>query len=89
MTIRFVGLRKLGLPVALAMDLSGHDVMGLDLNPKVMQKETCAYLEQGPNGESSIEPFLRDSGLQFGSLPQLVQHSEVIFLAVQTPHEEK
>ena len=89
MTIRFVGLRKLGLPVALAMDLSGHDVMGFDLNPKVMQKETCAYLEQGPNGESSIEPFLRDSGLQFDSLPQLVQHSEVIFLAVQTPHGEK
>ena len=89
MKVGFVGLGKLGLPVALAMDLRGHRVMGYDINPEVMQKETCFYLEQGPNGEPSIEPFLRKSGLLFGSLPEVVDHSDIIFVAVQTPHEER
>src|SRR3972149_118517 len=31
--VGFVGLGKLGLPVALAMSLRGHDVMGYDLDP--------------------------------------------------------
>jgi len=89
MKVGFVGLGKLGLPVALAMDLRGHQVMGYDINPEVMQKETCFYLEQGPNGEPSIEPFLRKSRLLFGSLSEVVDHSDIIFIAVQTPHEER
>ena len=35
MKIGFIGLGKLGLPVALAMNLSGRDVMGFDLNNKL------------------------------------------------------
>ena len=89
MNLGFIGLGKLGLPVALAMDMRGHTVMGYDINPAAMQKENCPYLEQGPDGEPSIEPFLRKSGLLFGTLPELVQHADIIFVAVQTPHEEK
>lgn len=89
MNVGFIGLGKLGLPVALAMDLRGHHVMGHDINPSVMQKEHCAYLEQGPNGEPSLEQILRNSDLSFGSMAKVVDHSDIIFVAVQTPHAEK
>ena len=89
MNIGLVGLGKLGLPVALAIDLHGHNVLGYDINEKVMQKEKCFYKEAGPNNEESIEPILQKSNLNFGSISDVVTHSEMIFIAVQTPHEEK
>ena len=89
MNVGFVGLGKLGLPVALAMDLCGHRVMGYDIDPAVMQKERCPYREKGPNGEPSLEPYLQNSGLLFGNLREVVQHSEIILVAVPTPHEDK
>ena len=32
MNLGFIGLGKLGLPVALAMDMRGHTVMGYDIS---------------------------------------------------------
>jgi len=89
MKVGFVGLGKLGMPCALAVDMKGHDVMGYDTNPAAMQKETLNYREQGPNGEPSILPILRASKVRFGSLRDVVAHSEIIFVAVQTPHERE
>jgi UDPglucose 6-dehydrogenase len=87
MRVGFVGLGKLGTPVALALSLAGHDVMGFDIDPTRMQKDSFPHREVGPNGESTIEPLLRGSSLRFGSLSEVVDHSEIIFVAVQTPHE--
>jgi UDPglucose 6-dehydrogenase len=84
--IGLVGLGKLGTPVALAMSLKGHDVMGYDIDGERMQKERFPHREKGPNGEPSIEPLLRESALRFGSLSEVVRHAEIIFVAVQTPH---
>ena len=89
MRVGFVGLGKLGLPCALAVSLKGHDVMGYDVDPSRMQKETINYREQGPNGEPTLLPLLRASTLRFGSLSEVVRQSELIFVAVQTPHEER
>jgi UDPglucose 6-dehydrogenase len=90
MKVGFLGLGKLGLPCALAVDMKGHDVMGYDINPKVMQKEHVHYREAGPNGEPSIEPILKASRLRFArDVRELVEHSEIIFVAIQTPHEER
>ncbi len=90
MKIGFLGLGKLGLPCALAIDLKGHDVIGYDINPRVMQKERVPFKEQGPNGEPSIEPLLRRSGLGFAKdIRELVERSELIFVPIQTPHEER
>jgi UDPglucose 6-dehydrogenase len=89
MNVGFVGLGKLGMPVALVMSLNGHDVMGYDVDPARMQKDVFPHREQGPNGEPSIEPLLRSSSLRFGSLADVVAHAEIIFVAVQTPHEPR
>lgn len=87
MRIGLVGLGKLGMPVALAMSLKGHDVMGYDSDAARMQKEHFPHRERGPKGELSIEPLLQKSDLRFGSLAEVVQHSEIVFVAVQTPHD--
>jgi UDPglucose 6-dehydrogenase len=90
MRIGFLGLGKLGLPCALAIDMKGHDVMGYDVNPNVLQKNHVPYREAGPNGEPSIEPILRKSNLRFAkSVREIVEHSEIIFVPIQTPHEER
>ena len=90
MKIGFLGLGKLGLPCALAIDMKGHDVVGYDINPSVMQKEHVPYKEAGPNGEPSIEPILKASRLRFAkTMRELVEHSEIIFVPIQTPHEER
>ena len=85
--VGLVGLGKLGVPVALAMSLRGHDVMGYDVDESKMQKVRFPHRERGPNGEPSIEPLLQQSALSFGSLREVVDHAEIIFVAVQTPHD--
>jgi UDPglucose 6-dehydrogenase len=89
MKVGLVGLGKLGMPVALGMSLKGHDVMGYDVDSAKMQKERFPHREVGPKGEPSIEPLLRESSLKFGSLAEVVRHSEIIFVAVQTPHDPR
>jgi UDPglucose 6-dehydrogenase len=87
MKVGFVGLGKLGMPVALALCHREHDVMGYDLDPGRMQTASFPHREIGPSGEASIEPLLRESTLRFGSLDEVVAHGDVIFVGVQTPHE--
>src|SRR5678815_5991881 len=90
MRIGFLGLGKLGLPCALAIDMKGHDVMGYDINPNVLQKDHVPYREAGPNGEPSIEPILKKSNLKFArTVREVVEHSEIIFVPIQTPHDER
>jgi UDPglucose 6-dehydrogenase len=89
MKVGFIGLGKLGLPCAVAADLKGHDVMGYDINPDRMQKSSINYRETGPNGKSPLQPLLRKSNLKFGSIEEVVKHSKIIFVAIQTPHEER
>ena len=87
MRVGLVGLGKLGIPVALAFAHKGHDVMGYDVDAARMQKQVFPHREIGPNGEPSIEPLLRESTIRFGSLDEVVAHAEMVFVAVQTPHE--
>jgi len=85
--VGLMGLGKLGMPVALAMSLKGHDVMGYDVDALKMQKDCFPHQERGANGERSIEPILQASDLKFGTISQVVQHADIIFVAVQTPHD--
>lgn len=87
MKVGFVGLGKLGLPCAVAMDMAGHLVKGYDINPGLMNVRPRHYKETGPDGRSAFNPYLRRCTLTFGTLKDVCDHSAVIFVAVQTPHE--
>jgi UDPglucose 6-dehydrogenase len=89
MKIGFVGLGKLGLPCAVAAASKGHDVMGYDIVPDRMSRSPHVHREAGPDGSGSFDVFLERSNLRFGSLKQIVSHSEIIFVVVQTPHKPK
>ena len=50
MKIGFLGLGKLGLPVALAIESKGHQVIGTDINDitlKNIRFKTLNYVEKG------------------------------------------
>lgn len=89
MNIGFVGLGKLGLPCAVAMAAKGHDILGYDLDPRRMSREPQPYLETGPDGVSPFDEHLARSTVRFGSLPEVVAHAEILFIAVQTPHDRR
>ena len=109
MRVGFVGLGKLGLPVATAMALRGADVMGYDVDARRMSYAPQPYKEAGPDGTGDFNNVLRGisiietvnqvgsamggerakGSLRFGSLAEVVAHAEVLFLAVQTPHDER
>lgn len=86
MKIGIVGCGKLGMPVAVAIDLKGHDVMCHDIDPNCMQNQRWPYRETGPDGQKPFIDFLRTSDVHFGTLEQVVEHAEILFVAVQTPH---
>ena len=82
--IGFIGLGKLGLPSALSIESKGHTVVGYDLNPNVKQyieKKTIPYLEQ------SVPELLQKTKIEVLSLAEVLKRSEIIFVAVQTPHD--
>lgn len=87
MRIGFVGLGKLGMPVATAMAKGGHDVLGYDVNNNLMNKNLRTYIEAGPDGTGSFDKYLVSADkLNFAELPEIINHSDVVFFAVQTPH---
>ena len=95
MRVGFVGIGKLGLPCAVASAMAGHDVMGNDVVEARMNYGPHPETEAGPDGTGDYNEFLAryaggetvDGGrLRFGSLAELAEHSEIIFIAVQTPH---
>lgn len=84
MNIGFIGLGKLGLPVALAVESKGHQVCGFDINPLVQQ-----YIKDKkiPYNELFSEDYLSRTNIDFTSAEQVIYRSEIIFVPVQTPHD--
>lgn len=83
MRIGMIGLGKLGLPCALAMELKGHTVIGIDPSPltqEILETKQLAYREQ------DAQPLLAQSRIRLVGRPELVRTSDLIFVAVQTPH---
>jgi len=86
MNIGFVGLGKLGLPVALAIESKGHNVAGNDIDPRVAEIIAKKRL---PYKEVYAQELLEKSSIKLLSLSDLVRFSDIIFVAVQTPHDPK
>lgn len=84
MTIGFLGLGKLGLPVALAVESKGHRAIGYDINPAI---ETHLQERKIPFKEKGIQPLLDTTKLELVNVEELVKQSDIVFCAVQTPHE--
>jgi UDP-N-acetyl-D-mannosaminuronate dehydrogenase len=83
MNIGFVGLGKLGLPVALAIESKGHNVAGIDIDPRVAE---IINSKRFPYKEIYAQELLEKSNIKLLQLPDLVRFSDIIFVAVQTPH---
>ena len=85
MNIGFLGLGKLGLPVALAIDSKGHNVCGYDIDERIK-----TYLAEGaiPYREEESQELLDNHNIQFTDITDVVSNSEIIFVPIQTPHDE-
>lgn len=86
MNIGFVGLGKLGLPCALAVESKGHKVWGYDIDPKVEEILKTKHL---PYREIWAQDHLDKSEIRFSSIAEVVKNSEVIFVPIQTPHDQR
>ena len=84
MKIGIVGLGKLGLPVALAIESKGHEVRGWDASDAARQ---AVHERRFPRPEQGVEEMLANSHLELAPVEELVEFAEVVFVAVQTPHE--
>ncbi len=84
MKIGFVGLGRLGLPMALGFALRGHEVIGYDKNPDRMQKEWFCEMENGVDGISFESLLAKCDKIRFEPLHRVVIESEIIFLVIDT-----
>lgn len=84
MKIGWVGLGKLGLPCAAVL-AEHHEVLGYDVDPERVRKSISepVYWEQNLGNQLAL---VEDS-LTVLDTPHRLGEAEVIFLAVQTPHQ--
>lgn len=83
MNVGFLGLGKLGLPVALAIEKRGHSVIACDTSTivrEIVATRECPYKEEG------IQQLLSTSAISLCDIKALVETCEIVFIAVQTPH---
>ena len=86
MKIGFLGLGKLGLPCALAIESKGHTVYGYDINPDVISD---IYAKKLKYKEKWADELLNKSKINLCSIIELVKNSEIIFVPIQTPHQKE
>ena len=86
MKVGFIGLGKLGLPCALAVESRGHKVVGYDPSEQVKDIIDTKKLQYQ---EIWAQEHLDKSKIKIKSIEEVVKHSEIIFVPIQTPHGEK
>ncbi len=85
--VGFVGLGKLGMPVAVALASLGHEVAGYDIDPNRMRKEHPFKESGAPLADTFDEALAYAHNLTFADLAVLREGAQVIMIAVPTPHE--
>ena len=86
MNIGFIGLGKLGLPCALAAEDAGHKIFGYDINSNVEEILKTKIL---PYREEGAQVLLEKNEINWSSIAEVVSNSDIIFVPIQTPHDEK
>ena len=84
MNIGFIGLGKLGLPCALAVESRGHKVVGYDPSEQVKDIIDTKKLQYQ---EIWAQKHLEKSKIEIKSVEEVVGESEIIFVPIQTPHD--
>lgn len=75
---------KLGLPVALAMEAAGHEVHGWDPSESVQKTIDTRVL---PYVEEGAQELLSKTKIHYKRPHILAEWADLIFVAVQTPHQ--
>jgi len=84
MNIGFIGLGKLGLPCALAIESRGHKVVGYDPSKQVKDILDSRKLQYQ---EANAQDLLLKSKIEIKSVEEVVGKSDIIFVPIQTPHD--
>lgn len=81
--VGMMGMGKLGLPVGLAIESKGHEVMGYDIS-----NAPYNYIEdrQIPYKEEGLQPLLDETRIKMTRDLGELMTNDIIFLPVQTPH---
>ncbi len=92
MNVGFLGLGKLGLPVALSVEENGHNVAGIDIDEKTIEMiKNKSLLDERGNlvlgHEMKANQLLSNSNLKIMNMDELVKFSDIIFVPIQTPHD--
>ena len=86
MNIGFIGLGKLGLPCALAVESRGHKVVGYDPSEQVKEIVDTKKLQYQ---EIWAQDHLDKSKIEIKSIQDVVRESDIIFVPIQTPHGDE
>lgn len=84
--VGFIGLGKLGLPVALAIESKGHEVVGYDVRP-----EPYEYIKNKsiPFVEKDLQLLLDNTNIKMVETVEEMFDCDIIFAAPQTPHDSR
>jgi UDPglucose 6-dehydrogenase len=96
MKIGFVGTGKLGLPVSLVYASMGHELLCYDTNPSfyvpdVYPLDHLVEEELDPDNRGTLRSWLKGKSLQcsWTSLDTIASTCDIVFVAVQTPHDKR
>jgi UDP-N-acetyl-D-glucosamine dehydrogenase len=83
MSIGIVGLGYVGLPLAVAFAEAGHDVVGMDVDPRKIEaiKQGDSYIEDIPSDR--LQSIL--GKIEATTRPAALAHAEAIIICVPTP----
>ncbi len=90
MNIGFIGLGKLGFPCAVAASLKGnHTIYGYDSNSKLIDDYKNNIVTPMETGLDAQYEACRERIIFCEDIDDVVDQSEIIFVAVQTPHAKE
>lgn len=82
MKVSIIGLGKLGLPMAAYFADNGHEVVGLDVNAKHVERLKAG---ECPIEETGLSDLLKQQTLEFTTDFNDVMDTEIMFMIVPTP----
>jgi len=86
--IGIVGFGKLGCPIGVSFAYKGHRVLAYDVIVENVICKTWPWQEQGYDGRT-FDELRHRANIEWASVEVMVHECEVIFVVVQTPHEER